>query len=169
MMLYSYCLRYDDGAAPNPYWGVCTVVICKPAIRRTAHVGDWVVGLGAVSSPIGDISGQVVYAMRVTSVMSMRQYDDHCQKLLSGKIPDWNNRDFRRRMTSPDPARHAYDAACIMSTIVQLIWAAKTRSCLSTSTTLATNQSRFPLNLTRLFIRHRDTSRVPMLNMLHVS
>jgi hypothetical protein len=57
MILYSYCLRYDDRAAPNPYHGICTLVICKPAIRRTANVGDWIIGLGSVSSPIGDISG----------------------------------------------------------------------------------------------------------------
>ena len=25
--LFSYCLRVDDRAAPNPFWGVCIVVI----------------------------------------------------------------------------------------------------------------------------------------------
>jgi len=44
--LYTYCIPYDDGAAPNPYWGICTLVICKPVIRRTAEVGDWIVGTG---------------------------------------------------------------------------------------------------------------------------
>lgn len=70
MKLYSYCLRWDDGAAPNPFWGVCTLAICKPAIRRTAKVGDWVVGLGSANSPIGNISDSVVYAMRVTDAKS---------------------------------------------------------------------------------------------------
>ena len=42
--LFSYVLRYDDGAAPNPFWGTCTLAICKPAIRRKANLGDWVVG-----------------------------------------------------------------------------------------------------------------------------
>jgi hypothetical protein len=23
--LYSYCILYDNGAAPNPFWNVCTV------------------------------------------------------------------------------------------------------------------------------------------------
>ena len=62
MKLYSYCLKHDRGAAPNPFWGVCTLVICKPVIRRTADVGDWVVGFGSKNSPIGDVSGKVVYA-----------------------------------------------------------------------------------------------------------
>lgn len=65
-MLYTYCIPYDDGAAPNPYWGICTLAICKPVIRRVARVGDWVVGTGSSHSPIGDVAGAVVYAMQVT-------------------------------------------------------------------------------------------------------
>lgn len=45
--LYSYCIPCDDGAAPNPFEGVCTLVICKPRIRLTAEVGDWIVGTGS--------------------------------------------------------------------------------------------------------------------------
>jgi hypothetical protein len=96
--LYSYCLRYDAGAAPNPFWRICTLVICKPAIRRAAKEGDWVVGLGSSASIIGDISGQVLYAMCVTRRMSMREYDDYCRQALPEKIPDWGSNDFRRRV-----------------------------------------------------------------------
>jgi hypothetical protein len=98
MTLYTYCLRYDDGAAPNPYWGVCTLAICKPAIRRKASVGDWVVGLGSTRSPCGDISSKVVYAMHVTQVLTMEEYDTYCQKHLPKKIPDWRSVDFRKKM-----------------------------------------------------------------------
>ena len=99
MTLYSYCLRIDAGAAPNPYWGVCTLAICKPAIRRKAGVGDWVVGLGAMHSPIGDLSGKLVYAMKVSRALSMKEYDDHCRKSLREKIPDWSKAaDFRRKV-----------------------------------------------------------------------
>ncbi len=38
--LYTYCIPYDDGAAPNPFWGQCTLVICKPRIRKVARPGD---------------------------------------------------------------------------------------------------------------------------------
>ena len=48
--LFTYCIPIDDGAAPNPYWGICTLVICKPVIRRVANVGDWVVGIGSKNS-----------------------------------------------------------------------------------------------------------------------
>jgi hypothetical protein len=98
MRLYTYCLRWDDGAAPNPFWGICTLAICKPAIRRTAKVGDWVVGLGSANSPIGNISSSVVYAMKVTDKRSLWGYDLLCQSKYQGKIPDWYSSDFKRRV-----------------------------------------------------------------------
>jgi hypothetical protein len=98
LTLYSYCLRYDDGAAPNPYWHVCTLAICKPAIRRVAKKGDWVVGIGSKNSPVGDISHKVVYAMEVTRVMTMKEYDAWCRRSLRCKIPHWQSTDFRRKM-----------------------------------------------------------------------
>lgn len=96
--IYSYVLRYDDGAAPNPFWGICTLAICKPAIRRKAEVGDWVVGTGSRNSPIGDISGQLVYAMKVTKKMTLQEYDEQCRKDLSAKIPRWFTGKFKERM-----------------------------------------------------------------------
>jgi len=96
--LYTYCIPYDDGAAPNPFWGICTLAICKPAIRRTAEKGDWVVGTGSRNSPVGDISNQVVYAMEVTEVQTMAEYDMWVRKELPKKIPDWTNSDERRRL-----------------------------------------------------------------------
>ncbi|MCK5055126.1 MAG: hypothetical protein KAT34_00605 [Candidatus Aminicenantes bacterium] len=98
MKLYTYCLRYDDGAAPNPYWGMCSLAICKPVIRRTAGIGDWIVGFGSTTSPIGYISNCVVYAMKVTKVLSMSDYDKFCQEHLPGKIPDLKSSDFRLRV-----------------------------------------------------------------------
>jgi hypothetical protein len=43
MKLYSYVVTHDTGFSPNPFWGCCTLADCKPAIRRTAKIGDWVV------------------------------------------------------------------------------------------------------------------------------
>ena len=62
-VLFTYVVLHDTGAAPNPFWGTCTLVICKPRIRRAAQVGDWVVGTGSAESPIGDRRKHVVYAM----------------------------------------------------------------------------------------------------------
>lgn len=96
--LFSYVVRDDAGSAPNPFWGVCTLVICKPRIRLKAQVGDWIVGTGSSRSPIGNIRDRVVYAMRVTDKMSMREYDDWAQEELPEKIPDWRGGDRRRRL-----------------------------------------------------------------------
>jgi hypothetical protein len=95
MKLYSYVLRHDGGSAPNPFWGTCTLVICKPVIRRTATIGDWVVGLGSANSPIGDISRHVVYAMKVTDKLTMKEYDQFCQASLPRKIPNGASSDYR--------------------------------------------------------------------------
>jgi hypothetical protein len=94
--LFSYCIPIDDGAAPNPFWDVCTLAICKPVIRRTAKIGDWVVGTGSINAPSGDLSSKIVYAMEVTDVMTMAAYDDWTKKKCPNKIPDRFSKDPRR-------------------------------------------------------------------------
>ena len=93
--LYSYCIPFDDGAAPNPFWGVCTLTICKPAVRRTASCGDWIIGLGSKDTPTtgSDFSGKVVYIMKITDKKSLLEYDIYCRKYLPRKIPDWNSKE----------------------------------------------------------------------------
>ena len=98
LRLYSYCVKHDSGAAPNPFWGICTLVICKPVIRRTASIGDWVVGFGSKNSPIGDIFDKIVYAMKVTSVLTLQEYDQLCRDKHPKKIPDWFSKDFRKKV-----------------------------------------------------------------------
>ncbi|MEQ8924467.1 MAG: hypothetical protein RLO81_01575, partial [Fulvivirga sp.] len=66
MRLFSYCIPTDDGAAPNPYFEICTLTICKPVIRRNASVGDWIAGVGSKNVCGIDYSGKLVYAMKVT-------------------------------------------------------------------------------------------------------
>lgn len=60
MRLFSYIVTHDTGFSPNPFHGYCTLACCKPAIRRTAKRGDWVVGL----TPKKD-GNRIVYFMRV--------------------------------------------------------------------------------------------------------
>lgn len=91
-------MRDDAGSAPNPFWGICTLVICKPKVRRAAQVGDWVVGTGSSRSPKGNIRGRVVYAMQITDKMTMRDYDDWAQEERPEKIPDWRSRDWKPKL-----------------------------------------------------------------------
>ena len=83
-MLYSYCILEDNGSAPNPFWGVCTLAICKPKIRKHIQIGDWIVGTG--SSKYG-LSNQMVYAMEITEKISFKEYDEYCRERLPEKIP----------------------------------------------------------------------------------
>lgn len=100
MALFSYRVRFDRGSAPNPFWGVCTLVICKPRIRQRARVGDWVVGTGSSNTPVGNLSDSVVYAMQITRTLSMKDYDA------------WSARHPRKRPdpTHPDPRRRFGDS-----------------------------------------------------------
>lgn len=97
-MLYSYSIPFDSGAAPNPYWGVCTLAICKPKIRSTAKVGDWVVANGSKNSLIGDISQKIVCAMKITNKMTFEEYDNYCKEQVPKKIPSWDSKDYRRKV-----------------------------------------------------------------------
>ncbi len=69
--VHSYVVDHDIGFAPNPFFGYCTLATCKQQIRRVAEVGDWVVGTGAAKNRR---TGFLVYAMRVTEVMSFDEY-----------------------------------------------------------------------------------------------
>ncbi len=65
--VYSYVVVNDSGFAPNPFHGFCTLACCKPVIRRTAKVGDIVVGLSSGCE-------RIVYAMRVGEVLTFADY-----------------------------------------------------------------------------------------------
>lgn len=71
MRLYSYVVARDYGFAPNPFYGFCTLATCKPDIRRTADIGDWIVGTGSKTK---GRAGHLVYAMRVSEAMTFDQY-----------------------------------------------------------------------------------------------
>jgi hypothetical protein len=101
--IYSYVLRYDNGAAPNPFWNICTLTICKPAIRRTAKIGDWVVGTGSTNTWVTkedkvNLADHLVYAMKVTDKMTLEQYEQHCHMHLLNKIPIWKTNDWRLKI-----------------------------------------------------------------------
>lgn len=71
MRLYSYIVARDYGFAPNPFYGYCTLATCMPVIRRTAQVGDWVVGTGSATK---GLDGRLVFAMRVDETMTYNEY-----------------------------------------------------------------------------------------------
>ena len=82
--LYSYIVARDYGFAPNPFYGFCTLATCKPRIRKSAAIGDWIIGTGSKRK---NKAGHLVYAMRVTETMPFDEY--------------WNDPRFQRK--KPDP------------------------------------------------------------------
>lgn len=69
--VFSYIVSRDYGFAPNPFFGYCTLATCKPQIRRSAQVGDWIVGTGSKKVKL---DGCVIYVMQVSEVMSFDDY-----------------------------------------------------------------------------------------------
>lgn len=96
--LFTYIIPIDDGAAPNPYHGACTLAICKPVIRRTAKIGDWVVGLGSRRAPTGNLERHVVYAMKVEKVLTLQEYDESARDELRRKIPNFKSDKLEDRL-----------------------------------------------------------------------
>lgn len=69
MNIYSYIVVSDDGFAPNPFHGICTLACCKPAIRRTCSENDYVIGLTPKY-----YGYKMIYAMKVTKKINFREY-----------------------------------------------------------------------------------------------
>jgi hypothetical protein len=96
--LFSYTIPIDDGAAPNPFHGMCSLAICKPAIRRVAEPEDWIAGLGSQNSPSGNLAGRLVYAMRVDEILSLADYDKHARARWPHRIPNIASSDLVDRL-----------------------------------------------------------------------
>ena len=72
MRLYSYIVARDFGFAPNPFHGCCTLATCKPQIRASASVGDWIIGTGAKTKY--RLTAHLIYAMTVHEVLTFDSY-----------------------------------------------------------------------------------------------
>ncbi|MEM6368480.1 MAG: hypothetical protein AAF851_09270 [Myxococcota bacterium] len=68
---FIYVISRDFGFAPNPFHGYCTLSACKPVIRRTAKIGDWVVGMGG--SRLRAV-GRCIFCMQVDETLTFDDY-----------------------------------------------------------------------------------------------
>lgn len=97
MRLFTYTIPIDDGGAPNPWGGYCTLNICKPKIRSVARVGDWLMGTGSKSvEGHGDLSNKCVYLMQITKIIEMKKYDDWARDNCQIKIVNLRDRSERK-------------------------------------------------------------------------
>lgn len=78
--IFSYVVEHDCGHAPNPFWGTCTLAMCKfgkdgrKNIIELAGIGDWVVGTGGANLKKSAGHGKLIYAMKVGERLTLRQY-----------------------------------------------------------------------------------------------
>jgi len=73
--LYAYAITRDYGFAPNPFHSICTLATCKPRIRNSASIGDWI--LGVAGSNMRDASRKCILLMKVTEKISFQEYWDN--------------------------------------------------------------------------------------------
>ena len=85
MKLYSYVVTHDTGFSPNPFWGYCTLADCKPKIRRTAKVRDWIIGLSPKTK-----GNRLIYAMKVKEIIQFGDY--YRDSRFAAKIPDYTKK-----------------------------------------------------------------------------
>lgn len=69
--VFIYVVDRDFGFAPNPFHGICTLATCKPNIRSSAIVGDWVIGMGGARL---NATGLCIFAMRISRKISFDDY-----------------------------------------------------------------------------------------------
>lgn len=69
--IFRYILVHDHGIAPCPANGLITLATCKPSIRRTAAVGDWVLGF----RPGSMHRGLLLWGGRVEQIMPHGKYE----------------------------------------------------------------------------------------------
>ena len=70
MKLLKYVMTSDAGLAPNPYFGICSLALCTPNhMNARVCVGDWIVGHSCRAT-----GNKLIYAMRVTKILTMPEY-----------------------------------------------------------------------------------------------
>jgi hypothetical protein len=98
--LYSYVVDHDYGDAPNPYFGYCTLCLCKYQesssernnIVEQADIGDWVVGTGGANLRKSAGNGKILYAMKVTNKKTLQQYFKCAEFACKKRRPNGNHK-----------------------------------------------------------------------------
>ena len=72
------------GLFPAPSEGYCTLAGCKPDIRWTAKIGDWIVGLSPKAR-----GNRIIFAMGIDETLDYAAY--FLDKRFANKIPEYTN------------------------------------------------------------------------------
>ncbi|GHV04961.1 hypothetical protein AGMMS50229_07260 [Campylobacterota bacterium] len=103
--LFSYKMKADTGFAPNPFGGFLTLATCKPYIRESKNVDDWIAGFtsvelnnkynqkqmsihGGAYIPRPREAKLLIYLMQVTKKITFEEY--------------WKNKKYQNRKPNVD-------------------------------------------------------------------
>ena len=84
-MIRSYVITHDHGFSPNYDPPALTLACCKPRIRKTAVVGDWIVGTHSKKRGWN----RLCFAAQVSAAMSFDEY--HRDPVFISKRPTPDN------------------------------------------------------------------------------
>ncbi|GAB6395202.1 MAG: hypothetical protein MdMp024_1514 [Bacteroidales bacterium] len=73
---FTYKIEHDFGLAPNPFWGYCTLAVCKSDIRKNKNLqvgSSWIFGIG--SKTIGEkYFKKLIFCMKVEEKLTFNEY-----------------------------------------------------------------------------------------------
>ena len=72
MTIYSYKLTTDNGSAPCIQDNKLSLAICKPKIRKTAKINDYLIGISANSMNLG--GNKIIYIAKITDKILLQDY-----------------------------------------------------------------------------------------------
>lgn len=67
--VFSYIVRRDFGFAPNPFNGFLTLATCKPDIRKSALIGDFLIGNSSKSN-----GHKLIFMAKISDIVSFDKY-----------------------------------------------------------------------------------------------
>ena len=73
-VIHSYRQFFDAGFNPNANGGICSMAQCCRSLRRTAKIGDWIIGV--VDEEMCPGVPSIVHMMEITGTCSLKEYDN---------------------------------------------------------------------------------------------
>lgn len=72
-MIYSYLLVTDNGSAPCIQENILSLAICKPKIRKTANIGDYIIAFTSKSMKVSQ-EPKIIYIAKITNKLLLNNY-----------------------------------------------------------------------------------------------
>jgi len=72
-MIYSYLLVSDNGSAPCIQENILSLAICKPKIRKTANIGDYIIAFTSKSMKVSQ-EPKIIYIAKITNKLLLNNY-----------------------------------------------------------------------------------------------